>query len=237
MKLSSMLTASMFTPMYSVEPCWTLGIKSTSRQGRGRLPSRLTTWLKERRDWDQTGRAEESSWRSVFYLWSSWVPSSPSVWIIRQCLRMAASLLNSAASSFTQHGEKKGTFWTLRGLLRTETASTAETKTLLFPSLQIKTRESRNVGVDALNLTELFCTSSTLRRPLSNVTLKRIFRTSMANSVCCRLSGGSSSSGTPSNPDLAASKVSGQHRPRTASSWFPGTRTGPEDVCFIGCRL
>lgn len=107
MKLSSMLTASMFTPMYSVEPCWTLGIKSTSRQGRGRLPSRLTTWLKERRDWDQTGHAEESSWRSVFYLWNSWVPSSPSVWIIRQCLRMAASLLNSAASSFTQHGKKR----------------------------------------------------------------------------------------------------------------------------------
>lgn len=105
MKFSSMSTASMFTPMYSVEPCCTLGIKSTSRQGRGRLPSRLTTWLKERRDWDQTGHAEESSWRSVFYLWNSWVPSSPSVWIMRQCLRMAASLLNSAASSFRQHGK------------------------------------------------------------------------------------------------------------------------------------
>lgn len=165
----------------------------------------------------------------MFYLWNSWVPSSPSVWIIRQCLRMAASLLNSAASSFRQHGETH--------ILRAETASTAKTKTLAGPSLQMKTPESRNVGIDALNLMELFCTSSTLRWPLPNVMLKRIFRTSMANSISCRLSGGNSSSGTPSNPDLAASKVSGQHRPRTASSWFPGTQTGPEDVCFICCSL
>lgn len=39
----------------------------------------------------------------VLDLWNSCVPSSPSVWIIRQCLRMAASLLNSAASSFRKH--------------------------------------------------------------------------------------------------------------------------------------
>lgn len=39
----------------------------------------------------------------ALYLWNSCVPSSPSVWIIRQCLRMAASRLNSAASSFRQH--------------------------------------------------------------------------------------------------------------------------------------
>lgn len=37
------------------------------------------------------------------YLWNSCEPSSPSVWTIRQCLKMAASLLNSAASSFRQH--------------------------------------------------------------------------------------------------------------------------------------
>lgn len=38
----------------------------------------------------------------ALHLWNSCVPSSPSVWIIRQCLRIAASLLNWAASSFRQ---------------------------------------------------------------------------------------------------------------------------------------
>lgn len=43
--------------------------------------------------------------KGVLDLWNSCVPSSPSVRIIRQCLRMAASLLNSAASSFRKHGK------------------------------------------------------------------------------------------------------------------------------------
>lgn len=48
MNSSNMLTASMLTPMYSMEPCCTLGINSTSKQVRGRLPSRLTVWLGKR---------------------------------------------------------------------------------------------------------------------------------------------------------------------------------------------
>lgn len=48
MNSSSMLTASILTPMYSLEPCCTFGINSTSKQCRGRLPSRLIVWLKKR---------------------------------------------------------------------------------------------------------------------------------------------------------------------------------------------
>lgn len=155
------------------------------------------------------------------YLWNSCEPSSPSVWTIRQCLKMAASLLNSAASSFRQHRNTHVSgahCWT-------------STPTVLrFPSSKVRPQKStcpscpsRVAGV---------CTSSTLRLPLAKVMLKRIFSTSMANSLCCRLRGGSSSSGTPSHPALAASRESGQHRPRTASSWLPWTRTGPEDSLF-----
>lgn len=103
MKSSSMLTASILTPMYSVELCCTFGARSTSRQGRGRLPSRLTTWLRERQDGIREPVLGKGLMKGdVLYLWNSCVPSSPSVWIIRQCLRIAASLLDSAASSFRQ---------------------------------------------------------------------------------------------------------------------------------------
>lgn len=51
-----MLTASMLTPMYSTELGWTLGINSTSKQGSGRLPSRLMVWL-----WRVEGQVSKSS--------------------------------------------------------------------------------------------------------------------------------------------------------------------------------
>lgn len=69
----------------------------------------------------------------------------------------------------------------------------------------------------------IFRTSSTLRLVVSNVTLNSIFSISMASSVCCRLRGGSSSGGMPSDPALAVSSVSGQHRPSVVSNWFPVT--------------
>lgn len=66
-----------------------------------------------------------------------------------------------------------------------------------------------------------FVTSSTLRLFMSNVMLNSIFSISIASSVCCRLSGGSSSVGMPSKPALAVSRVPEQHRPSVASKWFP----------------
>lgn len=141
MKFSSMLTASMFTPMYSVEPCCTLGISSTSRQARGRLPSRLTTWLKEGQDWNETGHAEESSWRNV--LSTRGTPGCPhhhhrgssdsvSEWL---------PVFGTLPPPPSDNTEKHTSFWTFSSL-RLEAASAAATKTLLFPSLQIKTQES-----------------------------------------------------------------------------------------------
>lgn len=63
---------------------------------------------------------------------------------------------------------------------------------------------------------------------MSKVILKSIFRISIASSVCCRLRGGSSSSGIPSKPALAVSSVSGQLRPSMESNWLPKTHTGQQ---------
>lgn len=46
-KSSRILTASMLTPMYSSDPGRTFGVRRTSRHFRGRLPKRLTVWLKK----------------------------------------------------------------------------------------------------------------------------------------------------------------------------------------------
>lgn len=71
MNSTSTFTASMLTPMYSTEPCCTLGSSSTSRQGRGRFPSRLTVWLEGAgREWVKCD--VEGSIMAVMAVWLHW---------------------------------------------------------------------------------------------------------------------------------------------------------------------
>lgn len=110
MNSSSMLTASILTPMYSVEPCCTFGINSTSKQYRGKFPNKLTVWLrKKRKEFSSLVMWKISNWvkKPVVYSsypWNSSVCSSPSARLSRQCLSMAPKCLYSAAPSFMTDG-------------------------------------------------------------------------------------------------------------------------------------
>lgn len=75
-----MLTASMLTPMYSSEPGRTLGVSSTSRHFRGRLPSRLTVWLHV---WKR--REVNTQWQSFAHRSSSALQKRRPVINLREC--------------------------------------------------------------------------------------------------------------------------------------------------------
>lgn len=147
---------------------------------------------------------KSSNQRTENHLWNSSVRSSPSAWLIRQCLSMAPKCLYTAASSFTYTSDTS--------------CSPVMKKTLIF--LWICNKMFKSCDSLLINLI-CFVTSSTLRLFMSNVMLNSIFSISIASSVCCRLSGGSSSVGMPSKPALAVSRVPEQHRPSVASKWFP----------------
>lgn len=111
MNSSSMLTASILTPMYSVEPCCTFGINSTSKQCRGKFPNKLTVWLRKKKgkEFSSLVTWKSGNWvkkPAVYssYPWNSSVCSSPSARLSRQCLRMAPKCLYSAAPSFMTDG-------------------------------------------------------------------------------------------------------------------------------------